>query len=99
MIQLAGVAAIHLYFLKQREIRVVRFLGKGFDLFVTTRFLGTELVAGKREDGATWFGKIPVGVQSTQPGVLWCQSSATGDVDHETKLACVVRKLNRLAVY
>ncbi len=48
------------------------------DFVVAARFLGAKLVAGERQDIKS--GGFVVFVQSTQPGVLTSEASATGEI-------------------
>ena len=82
LVEIARTAAIHFDLREHWKIHVIFARREFQDLFVTSRFLGTELIAGKSQDGKT-LGAV-LFLQSTQPGVLWGEASAAGDVNHQT---------------
>ena len=95
-VKVARPVAVHLDLGEHGEGHPKLGLGEFLDFFIGSRFLATELVAGKREDAETRL--VIFFVQGTQTCVLGSEASFTRDVDHEADLPLVAGKGNVLAV-
>lgn len=99
-VKVTGASAVDLDFCEHRKIDLVAGSRELENFSLRSRFLSAELVAGKCQNrealAASHASKRCL--QSTQPGVLRRQSSATGDVDNQAGLAVVSGELHGVAV-
>ena len=96
LVEWMAFGTVDFNFGKQRKLNAKAAAAKMLNFFFAARFLCAKLVAGKGQyrEGiiAEFF------LQSTQPGVLIGEASATRDVNDKTRLAGKALKVNFFAL-
>ncbi len=96
-VQATSPVAVDLCFCKHRKCDIVSGSGELLDLGIAAWFLRAKLIAGERQYGETTV--FVVFVQSTQPGVLWCEASGARDIYDQAHLIFEICEVDGFAVY